>query len=83
MRFQLRSHGWPLEGGRSFIPEGTTIDTDNPTDPWSALVVALGITMPPPNAQPLDQATYQIMVQGGYPSSAIITVPGADGINRP
>ena len=82
MKFQLRECGWPLQGGRSFIPQGTIIDSAG-TDQWSALVVALGITMPPLNAQPLDQSTYDTM-RSQYPAYRIITVPGlnGDGINR-
>ena len=82
MRFQLRQTGWPLQGGRSFIPQGTIIDSAS-TDPWSTLVVALGITLPPPNAQPLDQSTYDTM-RSQYPASTIFTIPGlgGDGITR-
>ena len=80
MRFQLRNCGWSIQGGRSFIPQGTIIDSASP-DGLSALVVALGITMPPMNAQPLDQSTYDLM-RTQYPASAILTVPGADGITR-
>jgi hypothetical protein len=55
MKFALRQSGWSIEGGRTFIPQGAIIDSAS-TDPWSALVVALGITMPPMNAQPLTKA---------------------------
>jgi hypothetical protein len=57
------------------------IDTDTGTDRWSALVVSLGITMPPPNAQPLNQSTYDLM-RTQFPAYVIVTVPGADGIIR-
>jgi hypothetical protein len=80
MRFQLRQCGWPLLGGRVFVPEGTIINTASGTDPWSPIVAALGLT-PPINAQPLDQATYDLMRQE-FPAYRIITVPGADGIDR-
>lgn len=80
MRFQLLMTGWPLQGGRSFIPAGTIIDS-SATDGWSALVVALGITQPPMNAMPLNQATYDLMRQQ-FAAWQIVTVPGADGINR-
>jgi hypothetical protein len=75
MKFQLRQHGWPI--GQHLIPEGTIIDTDA-GDQWSRLAVGLN---PPINAQPLDQATYDAM-KAIYPAERIITVPGADGINR-
>lgn len=85
MRFQLRECGWPLQGGRAFIPQGTIIDTDGPPagDPWSPLVLALGLTRPPVNAQPLNQETYDLMREE-FPAWRIITVPGlgGDGINR-
>lgn len=77
MRFQLRECGWPI--GQYVIPQGTIIDSAA-TDQWSALVVALGLT-PPVNAQPFDQATYDLM-RLQYPAYRIITMPGADGINR-
>jgi hypothetical protein len=37
--------------------------------------------IPPPNSQPLDQATYDLMRQH-YDAYSIITIPGFDGINR-
>jgi hypothetical protein len=51
----------------------------------SALVVSLGITLPPLNAQPLDQATYDTMKAAYDPVQLmrwVITIPGADGIVR-
>jgi hypothetical protein len=84
MRFQLRQTGWPLQGGRSYVPQGQIIDSAS-TDAWSALVVSLGITLPPLNAQPLDQATFDTMKTAYDPLGMtrwIVTVPGADGIVR-
>ena len=81
MKFQLRECGWPLQGGRSFIPQGTIIDTDANADSWSRLVRSIGVTRPPVNGQPLDQSTYDLMRQE-FPAYRILTVPGADGINR-
>jgi hypothetical protein len=83
MKGQLRSYGWPLQGGRSFIPAGQIIDTDAGTDAWSRLVVALGITAPPVNMQPFDQSTYDLM-RLEFPAYRIITVtgPAGDGIVR-
>jgi hypothetical protein len=77
MKFQLREAGWPIKGGSVFIPQGTIIDTDAPTGPWSPIVAALGLT-PPVNAQPLDQATYNTM-RNEFPAYRIITVTGANG----
>jgi len=77
MKYQLRDHGWPI--GQFCIPAGTVIDTDA-SDQWSTLAKG----WPPPlNAQPLDQLTYDRMKKT-YPGLAhrIVTVPGADGINR-
>jgi hypothetical protein len=79
-KFQLRETGWPIKGGRVFIPKGTIIDTVAGTDPWSPIVASLGLT-PPVNAQPFDQGTYDLMRQE-FPAYRIVTVPGADGINR-
>ena len=90
MKYQLRDHGWPV--GQFLIPQGTIIDTEStfplPNDTafsncletyrWSQ--IAKGHE-PPINAQPLDQATYNAM-KAIYPAERIITVPGADGINR-
>jgi hypothetical protein len=82
MKFALRQTGWSIEGGRTFIPQGTVIDTDAGTDGFSRLVASLGLT-PPVNAQPLNQATWDLM-RLQYPASAIFTIPGlgGDGINR-
>jgi hypothetical protein len=77
-KFQLRESGWPI--GAYLIPRGTIIDTDSGTDGWSRLVASLGLT-PPVNAQPFDQSTYDLM-RMEFPAYRIITVPGADGINR-
>jgi hypothetical protein len=66
MKFQKRNHGWPLQGGRVFVPAGTIIDTDANADAWSRLVTELGLTRPPINAQPLDQATYDLMSPRSY-----------------
>ena len=59
MRYQLFGHGWPLQGGAILIPEGTIIDA-NGTDQWSRLAAGL---IPPINAQPLDQAAYDLMIR--------------------
>jgi hypothetical protein len=46
------------------------------------MIVSRGLHLhPPPNAQPLDQGTYDQMRQR-FPASVIVTVPGYDGINR-
>jgi len=75
MKYQLRDHGWPI--GQFTIPVGRIIDTDA-NDDFARLARGLN---PPINAQPLNQATYDAMKQI-YPAHRIITVPGADGINR-
>ena len=77
MKFQLRECGWSI--GAFLIPQGTIID-DASTDGWSRFVVSKGLT-PPINAQPFDQATYDLM-RNEFPAWRILTVPGADGINR-
>jgi hypothetical protein len=79
-RYRLRQTGWPLSGGAVFAPAGSVIDTVNGTDPYSVLVRASG-AFPPPNAQPMDQATYNLMATL-YKRSDIITAPFADGIFR-
>jgi len=83
MRFQLRECGWPVQGGRSLIPQGTIIDTDANADAWSRLVTSIGGLTPPVNSQPLNQETYDLMRQE-FPAYRIITItgPGGDGINR-
>ena len=92
MRFQLMRHGWPLSvGGTHFaratlIPEGTIVDASLPQ--WAALTspggpLATG-RLPPLNARPLDQATFDLMKSGyrdDWQVRQIITVLG-DGINR-
>jgi hypothetical protein len=77
-RYQIHQHGWPI--GQWFVPEGAIIDDINGTDTWSLLVKAKQIS-PPPNAQPLDQATFERM-KILYPVHRIRTVPGGDGIKR-
>ena len=77
-RYQLRETGWPI--GAFLIPQGTIIDDVSGTDAWSRFVASTGLT-PPVNAQPLDQSTYDLM-RNEFPAYRIITVPGADGINR-
>jgi hypothetical protein len=57
-RFCIASPGWPV--GAVLIPPGTIIDTGNPTAGWSAEIARRGLP-PPPNAQPLDAATYAQM----------------------
>ena len=85
MKGQLRSYGWPLAGGNYLVPEGTIIDTNAVSDNWGQLIVRLGITRPPVNMQPFDQATWDKMREE-FPAYRIITVPGlppaGDGINR-
>jgi hypothetical protein len=76
MKFQLRGHGWPIDGGRHLIPEGTIIDTSDPG--WAAVMARHG-SVPPPNAVPQDQATYDLM-RLHYEAYQIFTVGG--GINR-
>jgi hypothetical protein len=68
MIYQLASHGWPLNGGATLVPAGTIIDTSQVE--WSQLA---DVT-PPPNAVPLDQATYNWM-RKFYEASAIMTPP--------
>jgi hypothetical protein len=41
MRFQLRQSGWPLQGGRSLVPQGTIIDSASP-DAWVCTCCELG-----------------------------------------
>jgi hypothetical protein len=77
-KYQLRQTGWPV--GQFLIPQGAIIDTVAGTDAWSMLVASLGLP-PPMNAQPLDQATYNTM-RLQFAAWQIITIPGADGINR-
>jgi hypothetical protein len=60
------------------IPQGTIIDTADPA--WTEVMDNHG-GMPPPNAQPLDQATFDLMATV-YPKERIITIPGVDGIVR-
>lgn len=71
MKFQLRECGWPLQGGGSFIPQGTIIDSAG-TDQWSALVVALGITMPQMHSRsikvPMTPCEVSIRPTGSSPS---------------
>jgi hypothetical protein len=78
MRYQLRMHGWPI--GQWFVPEGAIIDDGDGTDQLSLLVKSLKLD-PPPNAQPLNQETYDRMARL-YDKHRIHTVPGADGIVR-
>jgi hypothetical protein len=78
MKFQLRGSGWSIDGGRHFLPEGTIIDT---VDPGGAAIMARHGSMPPVNAMPLDQATYDLMRQH-YEAYQIVTIPGVDGIKR-
>jgi hypothetical protein len=79
MRFQLRMHGWPFDS--YCVPAGTIID-DTSNDTWSRMIVSRGLHLnPPPNAQPLDQGTYDQMRQR-FQSWQIVTVPGVDDINR-
>jgi hypothetical protein len=70
MKFQLRQHGWGTNGG-GLIPQGTILDD---ADPWGAEVIASNGEFPPPNAQPLDQATYNLMITR-YPKEWIVTGP--------
>jgi len=58
MRFQLRGHGWSVDGGRLYLPEGAIIDT---ADPGSAALMARNGSIPPSNAMPLDENTFALM----------------------
>jgi hypothetical protein len=68
MIYQLAAHGWPLNGGATLLPAGTIIDTSQPE--WSQLANVVA----PPNAVPLDQATYNWM-RKFYEASTILTAP--------
>jgi hypothetical protein len=78
MKFQLRQHGWAIEGGRQYFPTGTIVDTADAA--WAKIMSGHG-GVPPANAQPLDQAAYDAMRRQFEPFR-IFTVPGVDGINR-
>jgi hypothetical protein len=78
MKFQLRGSGWSIDGGRHFLPEGTIIDT---ADAGGAAIMQRHGSMPPINAMPFDQATYDLMRQR-YEAWQIFTNPSVDGINR-
>jgi hypothetical protein len=67
MKFQIHGHGWPCDGGRLYLPEGTIIDT---ADAGIAAIFARNGAVPPPNAVPLDQAALTAM-QKVYPSHSI------------
>jgi hypothetical protein len=67
MRFQIHGHGWPCDGGRLYLAEGTVIDT---ADPGMAAILARNGAVPPPNAVPMDQAALDAMLQA-YPPSSI------------
>ena len=61
MKFGIGVGGWPVNGGALLIPAGTLIDTS--TVEWAWLLDGpLAGGAPPPNAQALDQATYNAMV---------------------
>jgi hypothetical protein len=62
MKFRVGGSSWPV--GQHLIPNGTVIDTTgNPEqmNQWSREVLKRGL-LPPVDAQPLDDATYQQMV---------------------
>jgi hypothetical protein len=54
---------------------------DTVADPGAAKIMQDHGSMPPPNAVPLDQQTFDLMASK-YPKWSIITMPGQDGINR-
>jgi hypothetical protein len=68
MKFQVHGHGWPVDGGRMLIPEGTIIDTT--VNPHVAAIFARNGAVPPPNAVPMDQAALDAM-QKVYPLHSI------------
>jgi hypothetical protein len=57
MKWQLAQHGWPVDGGRHYVPTGTIITDDFR---WADT----GIALPPPmpiNARALDQEAWEQM----------------------
>jgi hypothetical protein len=63
-------HGWPFD--QYCVPQGTIID-DSSNDQWSKMIVTRNLHLHPPiNAQPLDQATYDVM-RNYYSMQQIIT----------
>jgi len=77
MKFQLRGHGWSIDGGRMYLPEGTIVDT---SDPGSAALMPRNGAIPPINSQPLEQSAYDSM-RTRYEAWQIFTHP-IHGINR-
>jgi hypothetical protein len=67
MLFQIHGHGWPCDGGRLYLAEGTICDT---SEPGMAAIFARNGSVPPPNAVPLDQAALDAM-QKAYPPHSI------------
>jgi hypothetical protein len=76
MKFQLRGSGWSIDGGRHFLPEGTITDT---ADAGGAAIMARHGSMPPVNAMPMNQETYDLM-RTRYEAYLIFTTDS--GINR-
>jgi hypothetical protein len=76
MKFQLRMHGWAIEGGRQYFPAGTIIDTADAS--WAKIMSGHG-GVPPANAVPWDQQAYDAM-RAVYPAYQIFTID--PGINR-
>ena len=77
--FQKCGSDWPISGAVS-IPKGTVINTyepylaANPQDGWSQMFRQSGL-YPPPNAQPLDQNTFDVMTSV-YPKWMIFATVG-------
>jgi hypothetical protein len=67
MKFQVHGHGWPVDGGRLLIPEGTICDA---SEPGMAAIFGRNGAVPPPNAVPMDQAALDAM-QKAYPPWSI------------
>jgi hypothetical protein len=70
VRYQLSSN-WPV--GQYVIPATSFIDAAVPMSMWSRIA---GNTIPPPNAMPLDQNTYNIMRQVYLDRNIPVVGPG-------
>jgi hypothetical protein len=72
MRYLILGRGWSCGGDAQFLPPGTEVDT--------SLVEFTQFAMqpPPPGAQALDQAAYDVLAQL-YPANVIMSGPD---INR-
>jgi hypothetical protein len=72
-KFMVAGMGWPV--GQFLIPASTIIDTTNELDPWRQACRQLLLDHPPPpDAIPLDQATYDAMVLA-YDPNRVARVP--------